>query len=244
MHLNLFLSRAGIASRRKAVELIKKGLITINDRVETNPAYQVKPGDKVRYGEQRIKPSGEYVYILLNKPKGYITTTANEKERKTIMELLPRIPKGRLYPVGRLDKDSTGALLCTNDGELAHRLTHPRYKIPKTYEALLDTECSELDLAQLTEGIYLSDGFIKPDYIGYTGKSKRRLKIVLHSGRNRIVRRMIEKFDYKVKELTRTKFGPLSIKGIKPGRWQKLTAQEVQELKQLTQSSLKNRKKH
>lgn len=235
MHLNLFLSRAGIVSRRKAVELIKKGMVTVNGRVETNPAYQVKPGDDVRYGEQRIKQPREYIYIILNKPKGYITTTADEKDRKTIMELLPRISKGRLYPVGRLDKDSTGALLCTNDGELAHRLAHPRYKIPKTYEVVLDTECSELDLAKLSEGIYLSDGFIKPDYIGYTSKSKRRLKIVLHSGRNRIVRRMIEKLDYKVKDLTRTKFGPLSIKNLKPGRWRKLSNDEVQQLKQLTQ---------
>lgn len=241
MHLNLYLSRAGIASRRKAAEMIKRGFISVNGNTEQNPGYKVQPGDKVRCGEQIVRQPREYIYVVLNKPKGYLSTTSDDQGRKNVLDLVAQATKQRLYPVGRLDKDTTGLLLLTNDGDFAHKLAHPRFEVSKTYEVVVEDDLPPENIKKIADGIYLSDGFIKPDYVGYVGKSNRRIKITLHSGRNRIIRRIIEQIGHNVKELIRTKFANLTIKSVPVGAWRLLSDQEIDSLKAHIPSVQKNK---
>lgn len=212
--------------------LIASGAITINGKIVTELGTKVMPTDEVRYGDkvlQREKP----VYVLLNKPKDYITTTYDERERKDVMELLRGACKERIYPVGRLDKNTTGLLLFTNDGEMAKKLTHPKHKIQKIYHVELSKNLSGSDLESIANGFDLDDGFIQPDEISYVNDSKKEIGIAIHSGRNRIVRRIFEKYGYEVEKLDRVVFAGLTKKNLPRGKWRFLTEAEINILKML-----------
>lgn len=232
IRLNKYLSNAGICSRREADELIAAGVINVNGKVITEMGYKVKPTDIVNYGGQTLKKERP-VYLLLNKPKDYITTYDDPQERKTVMHLIQGACRERIYPVGRLDRNTSGLLLFTNDGELTKKLTHPRYGVKKIYHVELDKPLKYSHLEEIKEGIELEDGLIKVDEIDFVGNGadKTQIGIELHSGKNRIVRRIFEHFEYKVKKLDRVVFGPLTKKDMPRGRWRFLTDAEVGMLK-------------
>lgn len=232
MRLNRYIANSGVCSRRDADNLILAGAVTINGKVVTVLGTKVKPGDKVQYGGQTIK-SEKNVYILLNKPKDYITTMDDPQGRKTVMGLLRGACKERVYPVGRLDRNTTGVILFTNDGDLTRRLTHPKFLVSKMYHVSLDQNFTREDLIKMRNGFELEDGFIKPDQIEFNGDEKRELGIEVHSGRNRIVRRMFEHFGYNVVRLDRVMFAGLSKKDTPRGKWRMLTEKEVGFLKML-----------
>ena len=232
IRLNRYIANSGICSRRDADKLIEAGAVKVNGVVVTKLGTKVKPGDKVQYGDQTIKTE-KNVYILLNKPKDYITTMDDPEGRKTVMGLIRGAARERVYPVGRLDRNTTGVLLFTNDGELTRRLTHPKFLVSKMYHVELDKNFSREDLVKMREGLELEDGFIKPDQLEYTGDSKRELGIEIHSGRNRIVRRMFEHLGYTVIKLDRVMFAGLNKKDIPRGKWRFLSEKEVGFLKML-----------
>ena len=233
IRLNKFIANAGICSRREADKYIQAGVVTVNGKVITELGYKVNPWDDVRFGGEKIKPEKK-VYVLLNKPKGYTTTTEDPHAKKTVMQLIEKCCKERVYPVGRLDKDTTGLLLFTNDGELAKKLTHPSHRIEKVYVVTLDKNFKTGDFDKLIEGFDLDDGFISVDAASYLDPDeKSRIIIQIHSGRNRIVRRMMEHLGYKVKRLDRVKFAGLTKRGLKRGYWRHLTPKEVSFLKML-----------
>ena len=223
---------AGIASRREADEFITAGLITVNGQLVTELGTKVKPGDDIRYNGERIR-NEKHVYLLLNKPKDYITTVEDEKERKTVMELIEGACRERIYPVGRLDRNTTGLLLFTNDGDLARYLTHPASKVKKIYHVELDKNVKVADLRKLTEGIELEDGISRVDDVAYDGDglNKREVGVELHSGKNRIVRRLFEALGYEIKKLDRVGFAGLTKKDLPRGRWRFLDEREVGFLK-------------
>jgi 23S rRNA pseudouridine2605 synthase len=238
MRLNKFLAHAGIASRRKADELIAGGKVKVNGEVITEMGYRVKAADKITFDEKRITPETK-VYILLNKPKDCITTTTDERDRKTVLDLIKAaysqiksIKKPRLYPVGRLDRNTTGVLLITNDGELAQNLTHPSKEIKKIYHAVLDKSLKPDDYERIKHGVVLEDGIAEVTEVAYTNpKSKAEVGIEIHSGKNRIVRRIFESLGYDVLKLDRVYFGGLTKKDIPRGRWRFLEEEEVRRLK-------------
>lgn len=232
IRLNKFISNAGICSRREADELIKAGAVTVNGKVITEMGYKIQKTDLVNYGGQGLKPERQ-VYILLNKPKDYITTSEDPQERRTVLELIKGACKERVYPVGRLDRNTTGLLLLTNDGELTDKITHPSFKQKKIYHVELDKPVKKEHLKAIEAGIELEDGPIKVDEINYVenSESKKEIGITLHSGRNRIVRRIFEHFDYRVKKLDRVYFAGLTKKDLARGRWRFLTPMEVNMLK-------------
>jgi 23S rRNA pseudouridine2605 synthase len=232
IRLNKFISNAGICSRREADELIKAGAVTVNGKVITEMGYKIKRTDLVNYGGQGLKPEKQ-IYILLNKPKDYITTSEDPQERRTVLELIKGACKERVYPVGRLDRNTTGLLLLTNDGELTDKITHPSFKQKKIYHVELDKPVKKEHLKAIEEGIELEDGIIKVDEIKYVddSDSKKEIGITLHSGRNRIVRRIFEHFEYKVKKLDRVYFAGLTKKDLARGRWRFLTPMEINMLK-------------
>jgi 23S rRNA pseudouridine2605 synthase len=234
IRLNKFLADAGICSRREADKLIESGVIKVNGKIVTKLGTKVSRTDKVMYGDQTLKAE-KLQYILLNKPKGYITTSDDPQNRKTVMTLVEKACKERIYPVGRLDRNTTGLLLFTNDGDLAKKLTHPKYKIKKIYHVVLDKPLAKNDMIKIAEGIELEDGFISPDMIAYdkTVDDKREIGIEIHSGRNRIVRRIFEHLGYKVVKLDRVMFASLTKKDLPRGRWRHLTEKEVGMLKML-----------
>jgi len=225
---------AGIASRREADEFITAGLITVNGQLVTELGTKVKPGDDIRYNGERIR-NEKHVYLLLNKPKDYITTVEDEKERKTVMELIDGACKERIYPVGRLDRNTTGLLLFTNDGDLARYLTHPASKVKKIYHVELDKNVKVSDMRKLTEGIELEDGISRVDDISYDGDGldKKEVGVELHSGKNRIVRRLFEALGYEIKKLDRVGFAGLTKKDLPRGRWRFLDEREVGFLKMM-----------
>jgi 23S rRNA pseudouridine2605 synthase len=233
MYIAKYLAHCGLCSRRKAVELVKEGQITVNDQKVTDVTYVVQPKDKVKY-KNRIIKSQELVYILLNKPKDYVTTLSDEKGRRTVIDLIKDKTVGRIYPVGRLDRMTTGVLLLTNDGELTQKLSHPKYEVQKTYHIVLDKAFDKKDFDRLLKGIKLQDGFIKPDKLYFfPNMPKNNIKIELHSGKNRIVRRLFEYFGYKIKKLDRISYAFLSKKGLARGSWRFLTKSETLGLKSL-----------
>lgn len=234
IRLNKFIANAGICSRREADKLIGAGAIKINGKVETQVGTKVKPTDKVQYGDQTLsfeKP----VYLLLNKPKGYITTTDDPYERKTVMGLVHTACKERIYPVGRLDRNTTGILLFTNDGELAKKLIHPKYQVKKVYYAELNKAISKSDMMKIVSGLELEDGRVDVDKISYAdpGDNKRHIGIELHSGKNRIIRRIFEHLGYEVIKLDRVIFANLTKKDVPRGRWRFLKPHEINMLKRL-----------
>lgn len=234
IRLNRYISNAGICSRRKADELIQAGVVSVNGEVVSELGYKVDPSkDLIRYNGETLKRE-KMVYVLLNKPKDYITTTDDPQERRTVMQLVDKASKERIYPVGRLDRNTTGLLLMTNDGDLADKLSHPRNSITKIYQVELSKSLTQGDLNKIQFGVELEDGFIKPDAISYVqGGTKREVGIQIHSGRNRIVRRIFEHLGYEVEKLDRSVYANLTKKDLPRGRWRFLDEKEVIQLKNL-----------
>jgi 23S rRNA pseudouridine2605 synthase len=230
MQINKYIAHAGVCSRRKADEFIKTGQIQVNGEIMTDVTYRVQKDDIIYFRNTELTPE-KHVYILLNKPKGYITTAADEKDRKTVLDLVRFNKKIRLYPIGRLDRMTTGLLVLTNDGEFAQKLAHPRNKIVKQYKVTLDRPLEAPIYDRLKIGITLRDGFVKPDRIAFVEDSKRKeLIIELHSGKNRVIRRIFEHVGYKIIALDRFNYAGLTKRGLVSGAWRELTPTEVKQL--------------
>ena len=230
VRLNRFVAQSGICSRREADELIAAGLVSINGEIVTELGSKVKPGDEVRFNGERIQGE-KHVYLLLNKPKGYVTTLEDDHAAKTVMELIEDACSERVYPVGRLDKNSLGLLLFTNDGDITRTLTHPSLKKKKVYEVTLDQPLTRADFETLAEGVTLEDGEAYFDEISWLKDDKKSVGVEIHSGRNRIVRRMFEHLGYQVTKLDRVYYAGLTKKNLKRGAWRFLTVDEVNRLK-------------
>lgn len=230
IRLNRYIANAGICSRREADDLISSGQISVNGKIVSEMGYKVRPTDVVKYGKKALNPE-KMVYILINKPKDYITTTDDPEERKTVLDLIKGACSERVYPVGRLDRNTTGLLLLTNDGELAEKLTHPSSGIKKIYQAELDKPIATEHFEALQAGVELEDGFIRPDEVGLVTPDAQVVGLEIHSGRNRIVRRMFEHLGYEVQKLDRTVFAGLNKKDLPRGKWRFLTEKEVIKLK-------------
>jgi 23S rRNA pseudouridine2605 synthase len=234
IRLNRYISNAGICSRRKADELIAAGVVSVNGVPVSELGHKIDPyKDEVRYNGELLKREKK-VYVLLNKPKDYITTTDDPQERRTVMQLVEKASRERIYPVGRLDRNTTGLLLMTNDGDLADKLSHPKNGITKIYHVELSKSLSQGDLNKIQFGLELEDGLIKPDSVSYvTGGSKREVGIQIHSGKNRIVRRIFEHLGYDVVKLDRVVYGNLTKKDLPRGRWRFLEEHELIQIKHL-----------
>lgn len=227
IRLNKYLANAGISSRRDADNLIKAGLVKINGQVIIEMGHKVLPEDEVTFNGSMITPEKK-VYLVLNKPKGFITTVTDPKARKTVMELVSNAGPERIYPVGRLDRPTTGVLLFTNDGDMAKRLTHPSHGAKKIYDVSLDKKLSQTDFNKIQEGLELEDGPIKVDEISFVEeRNKNNVGVILHSGKNRIVRRIFESLGYEVTKLDRVMFAGITKKSLSRGHWRKLTEKEI-----------------
>ncbi|RUA31854.1 MAG: rRNA pseudouridine synthase [Bacteroidetes bacterium] len=232
IRLNKFIANAGICSRREADQHIADGKVKVNNKVVTELGFKVKPMDDVAFEGKPIKRE-KLVYVLLNKPKGFITTMDDPKGRKTVMDLVSAAGDERIYPVGRLDRNTTGLLLFTNDGELAKKLTHPSHKIKKIYQVELDKPITEEDFLKIQEGITLEDGEVKVDNLAILSPDAKSLGMEIRMGRNRIVRRTFEHLGYEVIKLDRTTFAGLTKKELARGKWRFLKEKEVINLKHL-----------
>ncbi|HSZ71279.1 MAG TPA: pseudouridine synthase [Cytophagaceae bacterium] len=233
IRLNRYLSNAGVASRREADQFIQEGLVKVNGKVVTELGTKVMPGDSVKYGNKIISPE-KPVYVLLNKPKDFITTTDDPQERRTVMALVANACKERIVPVGRLDRNTTGLLLFTNDGDLAQKLTHPSSNIKKIYLIELNKPIAEKDFEMIKSGkLRLFDGPVKVDDLAVTDHTRKILGIEIHEGRNRIVRRIFEELGYEVEKLDRVAYAGLTKKDLSRGKWRFLSAQEINRLKYL-----------
>ncbi|MCX6318051.1 MAG: pseudouridine synthase [Bacteroidetes bacterium] len=232
MPLNKYIAHAGVAARREAAEIVKKGLVKVNGNVVTEPGYKVLPNDDVRVSGKKIFPAKNLVYILLNKPKDYITTTDDPQGRKTVLDIIGKATTERVYPVGRLDRNTSGVLLLTNDGELAQKLTHPSNEIKKVYHVTLNKPLEKKDFEKILGGVVLEDGPASVDVLAYAdNKDKTQIGVEIHSGRNRIVRRIFEALGYDVKNLDRVIFAGLTKKNIERGKFRFLNEKEVRDLK-------------
>ena len=230
VRLNKFLANAGVCSRRDADKYIEAGVVSVNGVVVTELGTKVLRTDEVKFHDNVVKIEKK-VYVLLNKPKGYVTTSEDPQNRKTVMDLVAKACPERIYPVGRLDRNTTGVLLLTNDGDLASKLTHPKFLKKKIYHVTTDQNVSAADLRQIAEGITLEDGEIKADAIEYASPTdKKQVGIEIHSGKNRIVRRIFESLGYHVVKLDRVYFAGLTKKNVRRGDWRYLTEKEVQAL--------------
>jgi 23S rRNA pseudouridine2605 synthase len=231
IRLNRLIATSGICSRREADDMITAGLISVNGKTITLLGTKVSPNDDIRYNGERLKKE-RLVYILLNKPRDYVTTLRDPYAKRTVMELIKGACKERVYPVGRLDRNTTGVLLLTNDGDMAKKLSHPSYNKKKIYHVFLDHNLKYPDLKSISNGIELDDGFVKVDEISFTDQvDKKQIGVEIHSGKNHIVRRIFEHFDYKVLKLDRVYFAGLTKKGLQRGEWRFLTNQEIGMLK-------------
>ena len=232
IRLNKYIANAGVCSRREADTLIQHGEITVNGKVITELGYKVRSDDKIKYKGKLLKP-GKLVYILLNKPKDFITTTRDPKNRKTVMHLVAKATGERIYPVGRLDRNTTGLLLLTNDGDLAKKLAHPSHMVKKLYEVEIDKPISEEDFHKIVEGITLEDDIVQVDQIAVVNDKRTNLGLEIHIGKNRIVRRIFEHLGYKVEKLDRVMYAGLTKKDLPRGKWRYLTSREIIQLKYL-----------
>jgi 23S rRNA pseudouridine2605 synthase len=231
IRLNRFIAHCGICSRREADDLIRNGFITVNGNKVTDLGVKVSARDDVRYKNRRLSAE-KMVYILLNKPKGYVTTVEDPHADKTVLDLVGNACTERIYPVGRLDKETTGVLLLTNDGQLTGRLTHPKYIRKKIYHVFLNKPVTKNDLSLLTEGIEIDGEMITIDAVSYADPEDRtQIGIEIHSGQNRIVRRIFEKLGYRVSKLDRVYFAGLTKKNLPRGKWRFLTEKEINMLK-------------
>jgi len=242
MRLNKFIAHSGVCSRRKAAELVKEGKIRVNGAVEVNPAVEVVATDKVEYNGKRLRIQHKMVYILMNKPKNVVTTTSDERARTTVMDIVKGKVNERIYPVGRLDRNTTGLLLLTNDGDLAKKLSHPSHKIKKQYHVILDKPVTEAHLEKIRDGHTLEDGLVPVDDIDWIiGSDRSEVGIEIHVGRNRIVRRIFESLGYVVEKLDRVYYAGLTKKDLPRGWFRELKKKEVIMLKHFTEG--KNGKK-
>ena len=230
--LNKYIAQAGVCSRREADKLIESGRIKVNHKIVTEMGFQVKPGDKVYYGKKLLSRE-KLIYLLLNKPKDFITTTDDPQERKTVMQLVSKACEERIYPVGRLDRNTTGVLLLTNDGELSKKLTHPSHEVSKVYQVELNKPMEDDHFEKIKEGIELEDGFVKVDDIAMLDPEGIALGVEIHSGKNRIVRRIFESFGYEVSKLDRVMFAGLTKKDLPRGKWRFIRDKEIVKLKYL-----------
>ena len=230
IRLNRFISQSGVCSRREADDFILAGVVTVNGQVVTELGTKILPTDEVRFNDERLQGE-KHVYIVLNKPKGYVTSLEDPHAEKTVMDLVKGACTERVYPVGRLDKNSLGLLLITNDGDITRQLTHPSNRKKKIYQVTLDKPLTRADMDTLTEGITLEDGDIFADEIAYASEDKKCVGVEIHSGRNRIVRRMFEHLGYTVQKLDRVYYAGLTKKNLKRGAWRFLTREEVMRLK-------------
>jgi 23S rRNA pseudouridine2605 synthase len=229
--LSKYLAQAGIASRRKVVDVIKSGVVTVNNTVIKEPGFKISPNDVVCVNGAPVQ-SEDKIYILLNKPKNCITTVSDERGRHNVLDLIGDKIKTRVYPVGRLDRNTTGLLILTNDGDLALKLSHPRFEIIKVYNVTLDKNLTKKDMQHLLTGVELEDGFVMIDE-AYTFKneSQKKVTVVLHSGKYRVVRRLFEALGYEVTKLDRVEYAGLTKKDLEVGKWRYLTNTEVNRLK-------------
>ncbi len=234
MRLNKYIAHCGICSRRQAAEHVKAGLVTVNGQQITEPGVEVQPNDRVTFKGEIIRPEDRKVYILMNKPKNVITTADDDKGRTTVLDLLQGRIRERVYPVGRLDRDTTGLLLLTNDGDLAQKLAHPRHKVVKVYKVVLNKNLALKDFEAIREGLELEDGKALVDNIFYYEGKKNELGIEIHIGKNRIVRRIFERLGYEVTALDRIYYAGLSKKDLPRGKFRRLTEKEVIQLKHFT----------
>jgi 23S rRNA pseudouridine2605 synthase len=232
MPLNKYIAHCGVCSRRDAVDIIKSGKVKVNSEVITEPGYKISTGDTVIVSGKKITPVKNLVYILMNKPKDYITTTEDERGRKTVLDLIKKATTEKVYPVGRLDRNTSGVLLLTNDGDLTQKLTHPSNEIKKVYAVTLDKPLAKNHFDEILKGVPLEDGVANVDSLAYTDvKDKTQIGVEIHSGRNRIVRRIFEHYGYDVKNLDRVIFAGLTKKNVERGKWRFLSEKEVRDLK-------------
>lgn len=232
MPLNKYIAHSGVCSRRDAVDLIKAGKVKVNGELILEPGHKVAVSDDVKVSGKKLNPVKDFIYILLNKPKDYITTTDDPQERKTVLDLLKGAPQVRIYPVGRLDRNTSGVLLLTNDGELSQKLTHPSNEIKKVYAVTLDKPLTKNHFEAILKGVNLEDGMATVDSLAFTdAKDQTQIGVEIHSGRNRIVRRIFEHFGYDVKALDRVMFAGLTKKNVDRSKWRYLTEKEVRDLK-------------
>ncbi|HWI92772.1 MAG TPA: pseudouridine synthase [Flavisolibacter sp.] len=232
MPLNKYIAHSGVCSRRDAVDVIKSGKVKVNNIVINEPGHKISTGDVVVVSGKKITPVKNLVYILLNKPKDYITTTEDEKGRKTVLDIIKNATKEKIYPVGRLDRNTSGVLLLTNDGDLTQKLTHPSNEIKKVYAVTLDKPLAKAHFDEILKGVPLEDGVANVDSLAFTDvKDKTQIGIEIHSGRNRIVRRIFEHYGYDVKNLDRVIFAGLTKKNVERGKWRFLSEKEVRDLK-------------
>lgn len=240
MPLNKFMAHCGVCSRRDAVALIIAGKVKINGTVATEPGYKVKETDEVVFNTKKLFVTKNLVYILLNKPKDYITTTDDPQGRKTVLQLIQKATTERVYPIGRLDRNTSGVLLLTNDGDLTQKLSHPSYEIKKIYEVKLDKPLAKTDFDKIVKGLKLEDGEINVDSLAYAdSKDKSIIGIEIHSGRNRIVRRIFEHLGYDVKGLDRVMYANLTKKNVERSKWRYLSDKEIRLLKYMNASKKK-----
>ncbi|HEU4575772.1 MAG TPA: pseudouridine synthase [Chitinophagaceae bacterium] len=232
MPLNKYIAHCGVSSRRDAAEMVKLGKVKVNGVVITEPGHKVSSKDEVKVNGKKVIISKDLIYILLNKPKDYITTTSDPQGRKTVLDLLKRATTERIYPVGRLDRNTSGVLLLTNDGDLSQKLTHPSNQVKKVYAVTLNKPFEKKDFERVLKGVLLEDGPATVDVLAYTDtKDKTQLGVEIHSGRNRIVRRIFEHLGYDVKSLDRVMFAGLTKKNLERGKWRFLTEKEIRDLK-------------
>jgi 23S rRNA pseudouridine2605 synthase len=232
MPLNKYLAHSGVCSRRDAAEVVKSGKVQVNGQLVVEPGFKVTAKDEVKVSGKRVQPTTDLIYILLNKPKDYITTTDDPQGRKTVLTLIQQATKERVYPVGRLDRNTSGVLLLTNDGDLSQKLTHPSNEIKKVYAVTLDRPLEKADFERALAGVQLEDGMAKVDTIGFTDAGDRRqVGVELHSGKNRVVRRLFEALGYDVRSLDRVVFAGLTKKNVPRGKWRFLSEKEVRDLK-------------
>lgn len=232
MRLNKYIAHAGVCSRRKAAELVKAGLIKVNGETETNPAIEIKPTDQIEYQGKILRVQHKKIYLLLNKPKNVITTMEDDRGRKTVWDVVQSKVKTKIYPIGRLDRNTTGLLLMTNDGELAHKLSHPSSKVKKIYQVVLDRPLSEEDINKIATGVKLEDGVAHVDVVSYIQElPQTHIGIELHSGKNRIIRRIFEHLNYQVVKLDRVYYSGLTKKDLPRGWSRFLKKREIIMLK-------------
>ena len=242
--LNKFISHSGICSRRDAAELVKAGKVLVDGKLITEPGFKVVSTQEVKVNGKKISIQKNLVYILLNKPKDFITTTSDTHGRHTVLDLIKHATQERVYPIGRLDRNTTGVLLLTNDGELTQKLSHPSYEVKKVYEVRLDKPLLKKDFDSILKGIELEDGTVAPDALAYAdSKDKSIIGIEIHSGRNRIVRRIFEHLGYDVKNLDRVMYANLTKKNVERGKWRFLSEKEVRLLKYMN-TSIKKHSSH
>jgi 23S rRNA pseudouridine2605 synthase len=230
MRLNRYIANSGVCSRREADELITMGLISVNGKVITEMGYKVNPGDEVRY-EKKLLKAEKPVYVLMNKPKGFLTTTIDPQERNTVMHLIGNKVKERIYPVGRLDRNTTGLLLLTNDGDLADKLMHPSYNVKKIYKVELDRPLNRADFQKILDGVHLEEGKAQVDDLAIVSDDGKTVGIEIHIGWNRVVRRIFESLEYEVLKLDRSVYAGLDKKDLPRGEWRFLSREEIVRLK-------------